>query len=144
VVAAVVALAVITGRSWNTGAAATMPGASAIAVESAEPDAALELRSLSHERSADGFVVRGFVRNAVTSAYTLDGLAVAVLLYDRNGALVATGRGTADADQLPPGGEARFRIAIPNARGVVRYRVSFRTADGVVPHVDRRAAGIPM
>jgi hypothetical protein len=31
-------------------------------------------------------------------------------------------------------------VTIPGAVDVGRYRVSFRTDEGVVPHVDRRAA----
>ena len=37
-----------------------------------------------------------------------------------------------------PGGESRFVVSVPSAADVGRYRVSFRTDDRVVPHVDRR------
>ena len=37
------------------------------------------------------------------------------------------------------GDESPFQVTIPDIREVGRYRVSFRTASGLVPHVDRRA-----
>ena len=39
---------------------------------------------------------------------------------------------------LGPGGEAAFVVTMPRAGDAGRYRVSFRTDDRVVSHVDRR------
>jgi hypothetical protein len=39
---------------------------------------------------------------------------------------------------LAPGSETAFVVTVPHANEVGRYRVSFRSDDRVVPHVDRR------
>jgi hypothetical protein len=43
-----------------------------------------------------------------------------------------------DFTQLAPGDESPFVIRVDAPTNVARYRVSFRTDAGVVPHVDRR------
>jgi len=43
-----------------------------------------------------------------------------------------------ESPALVPGGESRFIVSVPSAADVGRYRVSFRTDDRVVAHVDRR------
>jgi hypothetical protein len=40
---------------------------------------------------------------------------------------------------LEPGDESPFVVTIPNVTEVAKYRVSFRTEDGMMRHVDRRA-----
>jgi hypothetical protein len=42
------------------------------------------------------------------------------------------------SSSLRPGGETTFVVTVPGAGDVGRYRVSFRTDDRIVPHVDRR------
>jgi len=37
------------------------------------------------------------------------------------------------------GDESPFKVTIPDVKDVGRYRVSFRSPAGIVPHVDRRA-----
>jgi hypothetical protein len=39
---------------------------------------------------------------------------------------------------LGPGGETAFTVTVPGVTNVGRYRLSFRTEDRVVPHVDHR------
>src|SRR5438105_1460359 len=50
--------------------------------------------------------------------------------------VVTSGRATIDS--LAPGTESPFAVTIPHASDVGRYRVSFRTDDRIVPHIDRR------
>jgi hypothetical protein len=102
----------------------------------AEPAAALvplELTALTHERGADSLTVRGIVRNPGAG---IRGLTAVVFLFDREGGFVTSGRAT--IDDLPSGTESPFSVTIPRASEVGRYRVSFRTNDRIVPHLDRR------
>jgi hypothetical protein len=41
---------------------------------------------------------------------------------------------------LEGGDESPFTVAVPDATGAARYRVSFRTERDVLPHFDRREA----
>mgnify|MGYP001025074949 CR=1 FL=1 len=43
-----------------------------------------------------------------------------------------------DSTMLGPGGETTFTVTVPAASQIGRYRVSFRTEDRVIPHIDRR------
>jgi hypothetical protein len=115
----------------RTGAAAA-PTRPADARTAAVP---LELTALTHERDADRLTVRGIVRNPPAGT-AVSGITAVVFLFDRNGDFVTSGR--ANVEALPPGSESPFIVTIPNAKDVGRYRVSFRTDDRIVPHVDRR------
>ena len=79
--------------------------------------------------------IRGMVRNPARGA-SVNGLTAVVFLFDRDGALITTAR--AAIDSLAPGAESPFVVTIPHATDVGRYRVSFRTDDRIVPHIDRR------
>ena len=107
------------------------------AAQPAAPPAALELTALSHEREGDHLTVRGVVRNPPTGA-TVNHLTAVVLLFGAQGGFLTSGRAEVDTPAVTPGTEARFAITIPGAADVGRYRVSFRTADRVLPHVDGR------
>jgi Flp pilus assembly protein TadB len=103
-----------------------------------EPNAAiapLELTALTHERDANRLTVRGLVRNPANGG-AVQGITAVVFLFDRSGDFVTSGRAPVDA--LPPGGESPFVVTIPDVKDVGRYRVSFRTDDRILPHVDRR------
>jgi hypothetical protein len=52
---------------------------------------------------------------------------------------VGSGRADVQAPKLDPGGETTFIITVPGVADVERYRVSFRTEDRVVPHLDLRS-----
>jgi hypothetical protein len=97
----------------------------------------LELLALGHERSGDDLTVRGVIRNP-SSGVAVDRLTAVVFLFNRDGSFLTTGRATVESPALVPGGESRFVVTVPSAADVGRYRVSFRTEDRVVPHVDRR------
>ena len=97
----------------------------------------LELVALGHERDGDRLIVRGVVRNPVAGA-AIDGVTAVVFLFNRDGGFLASGRMPVQSSTLTPGGETTFVVTVPGAADVGRYRVSFRTDDRIVPHVDRR------
>ena len=99
--------------------------------------APLELMALGHERDADSLTVRGVLRNPA-SGKELGQLTAVVLLFNHDGGVVTSGRAAVQTQTLEPGADTTFVITIPGVPDVGRYRVSFRTEDGVVPHVDRR------
>jgi hypothetical protein len=98
----------------------------------------LELVALGHERDGDRLTVRGIVRNPESGA-AVDRLTAVVFLFNHDGGFLSSGRVIVDAFALRPGAESIFVVTVPGAGDVGRYRVSFRTDDRVVPHVDRRA-----
>ena len=104
--------------------------------------AALELVSLRHERQGDTLLVSGLVRNP-HSGRTMTGLSAVAFTFDRQGAFRTSGRALLDFPELGAGDESPFAISVPESANVSRYRVSFRTEDGVVPHLDRREAATP-
>lgn len=120
------------GRSPGAISAATK-GTAAPAPATAPP---LELVAMTHERDADRFVVRGLVRNPSSGAL-MSGVTAVVFLFGQDGGFITSGRAAFDG-ALAPGVEAPFSVTIPGAADVGRYRVSFRTGDRVVAHVDRR------
>jgi hypothetical protein len=143
-VATALALIVVTSRSGQSvadpGAAqATLPDAG-LTTRSARESVPLELTALTHEREGDAIIVRGMVRNPSTGI-DLGRVAAVVFVFTRDGAFLASGRSDLAAPLLAPGSETAFAVTVPNANEVGRYRVSFRTEAGVVPHVDRRERG---
>jgi hypothetical protein len=97
----------------------------------------LELVALGHQREGDRLTVRGVVRNP-PSGGRLDSLTAVVFLFNHDGGFLASGRAAVESAPLGPGGESAFVVTVPGANEVERYRVSFRTDDRIVPHVDRR------
>ncbi len=97
----------------------------------------LELVALEHERLGDQLTVRGVVRNPPSGA-EIDRLTAIVVLFSPDGGFVESGRAAVDASALKAGGESAFAVTVPRAGDIGRYRVSFRTDDQVVSHVDRR------
>jgi len=100
--------------------------------------AALELLSMRHEREGNALTVTGLVRNG--GAGPADRLIAVVFAFDRSGNFLTSGRAPVEFLSLAPGDESPFKVSVPNAGDVGRYRVSFRTEAGVVRHVDRRQA----
>jgi hypothetical protein len=100
----------------------------------------IELVALGHDRDGDRLTVRGVVRNP-SSGVALERVTAVVLVYKQDDGFAGSGRATVDSSTLGPGGETAFTVTVmvPAASAVGRYRVSFRTEDRVVPHVDRRA-----
>lgn len=109
-------------------------GTSAVAVG---PNSPLELVSLSHARQNEKLAVSGLVRNPV-SGKPVERLSAIVFLFDHAGTFVTSSRAHVDFLKLGAGDESPFVVSIDAPPTVSRYRVSFRTDDGVVPHIDRR------
>jgi hypothetical protein len=128
----VTVIAVIIGLSGGSHSATPRPAPEATPV--VQP---LELIALAHEREADRLTVRGIVRNPAARSLPL-ALTAVVQIFSHDGALVGSGQGGIDVADLAPGAERTFVITVPTADEVARYRVSFRSDDTVVPHVDRR------
>jgi hypothetical protein len=97
----------------------------------------LELVSLRHERRGAALDVTGLVRNP-SSGPAVDKLSAVVFLFDQQGGFLSSARAGVDYTTLSPGDESPFVISMPAPANVARYRVSFRTDAGVVPHIDRR------
>jgi hypothetical protein len=102
--------------------------------------APLELVALGHEREGDGIIVRGVVRNPGSGAER-DRVAVVVFLFNRDGGFLTSGLAAVEVPALAPGSQSGFIVTVPHAGEVGRYRVSFRSDDRIVPHVDRRDHG---
>jgi len=97
----------------------------------------LELVALGHQRDGERLVVRGVVRTPAGGA-PFDQLTAVVFAFNADGGFVTSARAALDADGLRSAGEATFAVAVPDAVAASRYRVSFRSGDRIVPHVDRR------
>ena len=134
VATAVALIIVLSGGSNGTTHASNQPVAAAVPQAVAVP---LELVALGHERDGDRLIVRGVVRNPAAGA-RVDRLTAVVFLFNRDGGFLTSGRTMIEPSALVPGGESIFVVTIPGAAEVGRYRVSFRTDDRIVPHVDRR------
>ena len=128
-------IVVLSGGPAATTHAANQPLQAA--APPAAPAAPLELVALGHERDGDRLIVRGVVRNPPSGA-AVDRLTAVVFVFNRDGGFLTSGRVMIEPSGLRPGGESIFVVTIPGAGDVGRYRVSFRTEDRIVPHVDRR------
>jgi hypothetical protein len=87
---------------------------------------------------ADGLTVRGVVRGVAPIAEKRP-LTAVVLLFDREGTFIASGRADVQPAGADPVGERRFVVSVPSVGNVSRYRVSFRSDEQIVPHLDKRA-----
>lgn len=105
-------------------------------------DTPIELLSLRHHRDAKGLTVSGLVRNPPGAPVRRDTDAV-VFTFDASGAFVASGRAALADRALASGAGSPFSVTIPDGLQVSRYRVSFRSGVGVLPHVDRRLESGP-
>jgi hypothetical protein len=99
----------------------------------------LELVALGHERDGDRLIVRGVIRNP-PAAPAVEPLTAVVFVFNADGGFVTSARTAVDANALRAAGETTFAVTVPDAASVSRYRVSFRSGDRIVPHVDRREA----
>ncbi len=118
---------------WNRSeAGATVAAAQADAAPS------LELVSLRHHRKDGALIVSGLVRNP-HSGTTVKGLSAVAFSFDRQGTFLTSARAPLDFRQLAAGDESPFAITLTPATSITRYRVSFRTDEGMVRHVDRRS-----
>ena len=116
----------------------TTPPAKPLVETAAPAGTPLDLVALSHERVSNTVTVRGVVRNPM-SGHELDHLEAVVMLYNSEGKQVATGQAPVAQAVLIPGAESAFSVALPDQATLGRYRVSFKTDERVISHVDRRA-----
>ena len=139
VVAAIAAavIVLVTGMTFVTARGEKRPSTSA-QTPAAATDAPLELLALEHDRDGDRLVVRGLVRNPVNGAERR-GLSAVVLLYRQDGRFLAGGRAPVPLASLAAGETTPFVVSVAGANDVERFRLSFRTAARIEPHVDRRA-----
>jgi hypothetical protein len=100
--------------------------------------APLELVALTHERVGGALTVRGIVRNPANGA-PLERMTAVVFVFDPDGGFLASARAALEAPALIAGGESPFTVTVPVSGDVGRYRVSFRSADRAVGHVDKRS-----
>lgn len=114
-----------------------MSGAEGTTSVAVGPNSPLELVSLSHARRNEKLAVSGLVRNPVAGK-PVEKLSAVVFLFDRMGTFVTSSRAHVDFLKLGAGDESPFVVSLDAPATVSRYRVSFRTDDGVVPHIDRR------
>lgn len=111
--------------------------ASTAVVASAPTQTPLELISLQHVREGERISVSGLVRNPA-AGQTVERLQATVLLFDQQGGYLTSTRSFVDLPHLSPGEESPFTLSMPAPTAATRYRVSFRTEERIVPHVDRR------
>ena len=139
IVAVIIGTLVMTSESKPSASAvpASEPPAAAQAAATAAPNP-LELIALGHEREADRLTVRGVVRGSAPAGEK-GPLTAVVLLFNREGTFIASGRAEIQPAAADPAAERTFVVTVPSAGDVGRYRVSFRSEDHIVPHVDRRA-----
>jgi hypothetical protein len=123
---------------WLSAGPPTAPaGPIAATYAAGEAAAPLELTALSHDRDGDRLTVRGIVRNP-PSAGAVDRTDAVVSVFSREGAFIVSGRAPLRSGALNPGQESMFVVTIGHAANVGRYRISFRSEERVVPHVDKR------
>ena len=143
-IAAVAAVAVIfSGESRGAAVSAAGPGTRTASSPGGAVRGApqltlpLDLIALGQERDGDRLIVRGVVQNP-PGGVELDRLVAVVFGFGKDGEFRTTGQSALPSQALPPGARSSFVVSLPDAADVVRYRVSFRTDDHVVPHADRR------
>lgn len=133
-VAAVLFVMLAAGLVWNI--AADRAATSGATVAAATP---LELVSLRHDRQASRLAVSGLVRNPVAGR-PVERLSAVVFLFDQQGSFITSAKAPVDFIKLGAGDETPFVVSLDAPAKVARYRVSFRTDEGIVPHIDRRGA----
>jgi hypothetical protein len=97
----------------------------------------LELVALGHERRSGTLTIRGVVKNP-THGQEMNTLTATVLLLDADAQVVNSGRAAVHDQALRPDDQSTFLVTLPDGPDVAKYRVGFQTAQGTVPHIDRR------
>lgn len=115
-----------------------MSGPRGTTAQAMGPNSPLELVSLTHQRQNNKLAVSGLVRNPVNGK-PIEKLSAVVFLFDRTGTFVTSSRANVDFLKLGAGDESPFVVSLEAPPTVTRYRVSFRTDEGIVPHIDRRS-----
>lgn len=108
------------------------PPPQSVAAPHAEP---LELLSLQASREGASLAITGMVRSRTEEPITAVTAVVSAL--DAKGRTI--GRGTVPLAAILPRRDSRFVVTLADVGEAARYRVSFRSATGLIRHVDRRA-----
>ena len=137
--ALVLGAVLLRGRPADTRTTPATPPAATGDNRTVAAVAPLELVALGHERDGDRLIVRGVIRNP-PAASAIEALTAVVFVFNADGGFVTSARAAVDASALRAAGETAFAVTVPDAASVSRYRVSFRSGDRIVPHVDRREA----
>lgn len=140
-VGGVMALAIVLGGligAYTSGAAS--PDGNTVAVAAQKP---LELMSMRHHRQGTTLTVSGLVRNPPGGS-AVNTVTAVVFAFDRSGGFIGSGRAALDFSALAPGDESPFIVNVANASDVARYRVTFRSGDSVVRHIDRRGTRVQL
>ena len=110
---------------------------SAVPADGRTPEVALQLPVLTHERTPDGLVVRGVVRNP-PDGRVIERLSASVTLLAADGEAIGASSQPVRNVPLRPDDQASFLVALQDIPSVARFRVSFSSGDRVLPHVDTR------
>jgi len=132
--AAVLFVALLAGLVWSIAGDQASTSAATVAAQSP-----LELVSLRHDRQSSRLAVSGLVRNPLVGR-PVERLSAVVFLFDQQGSFITSAKAPVDFVKLAAGDESPFVVSMNAPGNVARYRVSFRTDDGIVPHIDRRGA----
>jgi hypothetical protein len=125
------------GESTAAPARAVQPSAGDNRTAAPSQSAPLELVALGHERDGDRLIVRGVIRTA-SAGQAFEQVTAVVFAFNADGGFVTSARAALDAGSLRSAGETTFVVTVPDAASAGRYRVSFRSGDRIVPHIDRR------
>ena len=112
-------------------------GSHAVITVAAPQQIPLELVALAHTRTDGTLSVAGLVRNPASGAHVQD-LEAEVRVFDASGILIGTRSARVESPALEAGQEASFSVPLGPMMTAARYRVSFRAAGTMLPHVDRR------
>jgi hypothetical protein len=139
VLAVIVAIAAVTMvRRTPRVAPATVASAPHASGSASPARTVLELRALSHKTTASGLIITGQVTGGDRQALPND-LAAVVLLFDAAGAPLGQAQAPLDARALFS--ETGTSFTVTASGSPASYRLSFRSGDTIVPHVDRRDGG---
>lgn len=98
---------------------------------------ALELVSMQPQRQNGSLTVSGLVRNGGERP-AVD-ISAEVTVVGTSGKILATRQAPIQLHSLPPEADSAFSVTVDGIGAAQRYRIAFRSPDGIVRHVDRRA-----
>ena len=107
--------------------------------------APLELVTLGHQREGDRLIVRGVVRHS--NRADLADLTAVVSVFNGQGDIAASGQALVTtaapvSTRGAAGIESTFVVTVPGVHEVSRYRVSFKSNNRIIAHLDRRDHGV--
>jgi hypothetical protein len=97
----------------------------------------LELVSMQPQRQNGSLTVSGLVRNGGERPAV--NIAAEITVVGASGEILATRRAPLQRHSVPPEADSAFSVTVDGIGAAQRYRIAFRSPDGIVRHVDRRA-----